>query len=134
MEYGVGRVTFLPSDKTVPINSVAIDGTDFNSEQIELNFVDFASLTLYVKGNHASCSKEVIFKFASYDALRNQWDTEAYLQLSLTVVGTSVRQYTVPLTPDVGKIKLLSIQNQETVSGYTVDANASILLKKTFRG
>jgi len=134
MEYGVGRRVFLSSDITVPINSVVTDGAGFNSLQPELSYVDFASLTFYVKGNHGSCSKEVIFRFASYDSVRNQWDTSPYLQISVMANGTAAVQYTVPLTPDVEKLKLLSVQNQETTSGYTVDVNVSILLKNTIRG
>ena len=134
MEYGVGRRVFLSADLTVPISSVVVDGVGLTSAQIELSYVDYASLTFYVKGNNAGCSKEVIFRFASYDAIRDQWDTSPYLQISVMANGASTVQYTVPLTPDVEKLKLLSVQNQETTSGYTVDVNVSILLKNTVRG
>lgn len=134
MEYGVGRRVFLAADLTVPIDSLVVDGVGFTSEQFALSFVDFASLTFYVKGNHAGCSKGVIFRFASYDSLRNKWDTLPYLQIEVIASGTTAVQYTVPLTPDIEKLKLLSVQNQETTSGYTVDVNVSILLKNTFRG
>lgn len=134
MQYGVGRKSFLSSDFLLPINKVSVEGVDFTSEQIDLSYIDFASLAFYVKGNNGGCSKEVIFKFAAYDAIRNKWDTIPYLSISITPNGTTAVQFHQPLIPDVEKIKLLSIQNQETTSGYTFDVNVSILLKNTYRG
>jgi hypothetical protein len=123
------RKKFLKTDLVAAINQVSVDVTDFTSEQINVAYPKYASLTFYVKGNHASCSKEIVFKFATFDSQRSLWDTEEWLSVSLAASGTSPRQKTINLNPDVEKVKILSIQNQETVSGYTVDANVSIFMK-----
>jgi len=124
------REDFLSSDTSIAINSTEVDGTDFTSKQIPLAHAQYASLTLYVKGAHASCSKDIIFKFAAYDSKRKAWDTNAYLTYNLAANGTSAVQKTIALIPDVEKIKLLSVQNQETTAGYTVTINASIFVKE----
>jgi len=123
------RYKFLVSDFTVAINSTKVDVTDFTSKKISLAYCGSASLTFFVKGNHASCAKEVIFTFATFDSKRNKWDTIGYHVENVVANGTSEVQRTIALTPDIEKIKLLSVQNQETVSGYTVDVNVSIFLK-----
>jgi hypothetical protein len=129
----VYRKKFLASDFTVAINSTKVDGTDFTSEQIILGFAEEASLTFFVKGGNAGCSKDVVFKFACYDGLRNKWDTIDYLGagagVSVAANGTTEVQKTISFVPNVEKIKLLSVQNQETVAGYTVDVNVSIFIK-----
>jgi len=127
------RTNFLSSDITVPINDTWVDGTDFTSKKIMTAYCSSASLTFYVKGGNAGCSKDVIFKFATFDSLRNQWDTVDVFSsaggISVTSNGTTAVQKTIAMVPDFEKIKLLSVQNQETVSGYTVDVNVSIFLK-----
>jgi len=125
----LSRLKFLESDYEVPINTTAVDGSQFTSKQIPIGLTKNASLTFYVKGDHASCSKDLIFKFAAFDSLRNQWDTIEFLSVSVAANGTSVVQKTIAIAPDTEKIKLLSVQNQETVAGYTVDVNVSIFLK-----
>jgi hypothetical protein len=70
-----------------------------------------------------------VIKFAAFDSKRDKWDTIAYYTENVTANGTTAVQKTIPLTPDVERIKLLSVQNQETTSGYTVDVNVSIFIK-----
>jgi hypothetical protein len=127
------RENFLASDYTVPINSTQIDGAGFNSRQIPLAFAEKAAISFYVKGNHASCSLAIIFKFAAFDSKRNKWDTIDVLNsgsgVSVTANGTTAVQMTIAIEPDFEKIKLLSIQNQETTALYTVDVNVSIFVK-----
>jgi len=124
------REKFLASDEEIAINSTEVDGSDFTSKEFDLSRAEFASITCYVKGGHGSVSQDVIFKFVTYDSERDQWDTEAYVTINVTPSGTSVVQKTTSITPDVEKIKLYSIQNQETTAGYTVDANASLFRKE----
>jgi len=124
------REKFLASDENIAINSTEVDGSDFTSKEFDLSRAEFASITCYVKGDHASVSKDVVFVFVSYDSDRDQWDTEPYITIAVTGNGTSVVQKTVSINPDVEKIKLYSIQNQETSAGYTLDANASLFRKE----
>jgi len=126
------RTNFLSADITVPINDTWVDGTDFTSKKIMTAYCSSASLTFYVKGGNASCSKDVIFRFATFDSIRNTWDTVdlyATAGILVTANGTTAVQKTVIINSDMEKIKLLSVQNQETVAGYTVDVNVSIFLK-----
>ena len=126
------RYKFLTSDITVPINTTWVEGTDFTSKTIMLAYAQSATLTFYVKGNNAACSKDVIFKFVAFDSLRNKWDTIDALGgsgVTVTANGTTAVQITKLLYAYFEKIKLLSVQNQETVAGYTVDVNVSIFIK-----
>ena len=127
------RAKLLASDITVPINTTWVDVTNFTSKQIWLAHANQASLTFYVKGNNAGCTQNVIFKFAGFDSLRNTWDTIDLLNsgigISVTANGTTAVQKTVAINPYFERIKLLSVQNQETVAGYTVDVNISIFIK-----
>jgi len=127
------RDNFLDPDFTVPINSTQEDGVGFTSKEIPLAFAQSAALSFYAKGNNVGCSKDIIFKFAAYDSKRDQWDTIDVLALGagvpITVNGTTTVQKTIAIEADFEKIKLLSIQNQETVAGYTVDVNVSIFIK-----
>lgn len=125
----LSRLKFLDADYEVPINTTAVDGSEFVSNAVSLGLARFASLTIFVKGDHASCSAEVVFRFAGFDSLRNQWDTIHYLEVKLTMTGTTPAQKTITIDPDVEKLKLLSVQNPETTEDYTVDVNASIFLK-----
>ena len=119
----------LASDTSMAINKVSVDITDFTSVQFGLAYTTYASVTLFVQGGNAGCSKDVIFKFAAYDSIRSQWDTLPYLEVSVAANGTSVVQKSFALTPDIEKIKLLSVQNQETAAGYTVTVNVKIFAK-----
>jgi hypothetical protein len=83
-----------------------------------------------VKGDHSSCNKEVTFKFKTYSSALDKWDTVEYLSYSLPADGTNEVIKTVPFTPDIERIKLFSVQNQETVSGYTVQVNVAIFTKE----
>jgi len=128
------RYKFISADMTVPINTTYVEGTDFISKQIMLAYTkNDASITFYVKGNNAGCSKDVIFKFATFDSLRNKWDTADVLNeglgVSITANGTTAVQKTIAIEADLERLKLLSVQNQETISGYTVDVNVSIFIK-----
>jgi len=120
------RENLLNEDYQVPINTTATDGSEFNSKVAALGLARYASITFYVKGDHASCSKQVIFKIVSFDSKRNLWDTEPLMEVSLAANGTAKVQKTVAFNPDIEAIKLLSVQNQETVAGYTVDVNVSV--------
>lgn len=127
------RYKLLASDITVPINTTWVDITNFTSKKISLAYSTQASMTFYVKGNHASCSKDVIFKFAAFDSLRDVWDTFDLLNIgsgvSVTANGTAAVQKTIAINPYFERIKLLSVQNQETTTNYTVDVNVSIFIK-----
>jgi hypothetical protein len=120
------RENFLDSDYTVPINTIAVDGSEFTSKHLALGLARYASMTFYVKGNHASCSKDITFIIVSFDSKRNQWDTEALMTVNLAANGESAVQKTINIAPDVEAVKLLSVQNQETVAGYTADVNVSV--------
>ena len=86
------RYKFISADMTVPINTTYVEGTDFISKQIMLAYTkNDASITFYVKGNNAGCSKDVIFKFATFDSLRNKWDTADVLNEGLGVSITAKR-------------------------------------------
>jgi len=121
---------FISADTSIAINATEVDGTDFTSVQLPLEYADYASITCYVLGGHASCSLDVVFKFAAYESLRAMWDTIAYLTVNVTANGTTAVQKTVSITPQIQKIKLLSIQNQEAVAGYTATCNASLFRKE----
>jgi len=128
------RTKFLTADITVPIATTWVDGgVGFTSKTIMLAYANYASMTFYVKGGNAGCLKDVIFKFATFDSLRNQWDTVDVFPnaagISVTANGTTAVQKTIAIHPDFEKIKLLSVQNQETETGYTVNVNVSIFLK-----
>jgi hypothetical protein len=125
----LSRLKFLDSDYEVAINTIAVDGTEFSSNKIPLGLAKSASVTLYVKGNNAGCSKDVIFKFAAFDSLRNKWDTKEFFSVSVAADGTNDVQKTIAIEPDAEAIKLLSVQNQETTADYTVDINVSMFLK-----
>jgi|Deesub1362A_J573_1020465.scaffolds.fasta_scaffold00107_86 hypothetical protein len=116
---------FLDSDVTIPINTTQV----VSSNEIDLSDAKFASISVYVKGNNAGVSLDVTFAFVAYDPARGSWDTEPYLTINVTPNGLNAVQKTVSITPHVSKIKLYSIQNQETLDGYTIDANASIFKK-----
>jgi hypothetical protein len=124
------RYTFLPTDVTVGHGATLVDGVGFTSREVTTGYAKVASLTLYVKGAHAGCSQDVVFKFAAYDSARQQWDTMEYLLLRATANGTSKVQRTVPINADMERIKLLSIQNQEVTEDYDVTANASAFVKE----
>jgi len=128
------RKNFLATDFLVAINSTKVDVTDFSSIQIDLSSAEFASLTFFIQGTSASCSKDIIFKFAAYDSTRAQWDTIDFVGagsgVPVTANGTTIVQKTIALNPDIEKIKLLSVQNQEVTSGYTVTVNVSIFMKQ----
>lgn len=121
---------FLASPITVPIDDTLVDGTDFTSDVVVFAYSEFASITFYVKGANAGCSKEVVFKLVAFSSALGKWDTVEYLSYSVPANGTSEVILTIPFTPDVEKLKLLSIQNQEVVAGYTVDANVYMFIKE----
>jgi len=119
----------IAADLTVAINSTVVDGAGLTSEKPIIAYADAVSLIFYVKGNNAGCSAGVIFKFAAYDSIRQQWDTIEFLSQTVAANGTEVVQQTILLNPGAEKIKLLSVQNQETVAGYTVDVNVTIFIR-----
>lgn len=127
------RIKFITAgDVTVPIATTYIDGADFTSYVADVRDAKFISITFYVKGNNASCALNVIFKFVSYDSKRDKWDTIDIFDsagISIPANGTTAVQKSIAVIPDWEKIKLLSIQNQESVATYTVVANASIFIK-----
>jgi len=128
------REKFLATDFSVAINSTKVDVTHFTSLQWNLSHVEHVALTLYVLGANAACSKDVTFKFATYDSKRATWDTIDFPGLgdglTLAANGTTAAQRSYPLSPAIEKIKLLSVTNAETVAGYTVTVNASIYAKE----
>jgi hypothetical protein len=121
------RYIFLPADVVVPINTTWVDLTDFTSEQISLRGIWSAAITVYVKGTHGSCAAAIDFVFATWDSLRNMWDTVAYQTVSIFMNGTTAAQKSVAFDACIEKVKLLSIHNPETATGYTVTANASLV-------
>jgi len=121
------RYIFLATDLLVPVNTTYVDVTNFTSLHIDLTKVWSAALTLYAKGTHGSCALAVVYKFATYDSLRAQWDTIEYLSTSLFMYGTAISQKTITFDPCPEKVKLLSVYNPETTSGYTVTVNASLV-------
>jgi hypothetical protein len=123
------RIKFIASDHTLVINKVSVDGSEFTSEKILTAYSSHGTITCYVKGGNAGCAQAVVFKFATFDSFRNQWDTAEWLSVSVTPSGTSDIQKTVSIDAYMEKIKLLSVQNQETTTGYTFTVNASIFLK-----
>jgi len=125
---------FIAADVTVPISTTYVDGTNFTSETQLLAYGDSASIMMKVDGQHASCSLNVIFKFATYNPALEVWDTVDFLGagggIEVAANGTTAVYYTIPISVGIEKIKLLSIQNQESVAGYTVNCNAAIYVKE----
>ena len=121
------RYPFIAADFTVPINTTSVTPTNFTALEVPLKGVWMAGLTMYVKGGHASCSATVTFVFVSYDSLRDAWDTVAYYTGTVAMVGTAAAQVTVVFDASVEKIKLYSIHNPETSTGYTAICNASLI-------
>lgn len=120
---------FLTTDVTVPINTTYIEGTHFTSNVIDCSLARLGSLILQVKGGNAGCSATVTFRFVtSYDGIN--WDTDYYIEQSITMSGTSQRQKTLNVNLPVGYIKLYSIQNPETTAGYTAICNAILFVKE----
>jgi hypothetical protein len=120
---------FLDSNYTAAINATAVDGTNFTSRQISLEHAEEASITVYAKGNHASCSKDITFTFRFYNKALGAWDSAADITLTATLSGTSAVYKTTAITPSASKIKLYSINNPETTSGYTAACNAAVFYK-----
>ena len=121
------RYNFIATDFVAPINAVSVSPTNFVSQAISLKNIWAAALTAYIKGTHASCAGIVTFVFVAWDSLRGMWDTTTYFTTTMTMIGTTPLQKTVTFDPCPEAIKLLSIANPETTSGYTVTANASLL-------
>jgi hypothetical protein len=128
------NVQLLATNVTVPISTTYVDGTDFTSEQVLLAYADVASITLVVTGSSASCSKDVIFKFAAYNKVLGTWDTIDFIGMGsgmeVAANGTTRVQRTIPISNSIDRIKLLSIQNQESVGGYTVVCNAAVYVRE----
>jgi hypothetical protein len=114
---------FLASDQTVAINTT--QDVSASSAVMKLDDCRKGSITLYVKGGNAGCSKSVSFAFQAYNPALGEWDTTAYLTLTATLNGTNEVVVTYPVSPGVAGLRLATIANPETTSGYTVTANAA---------
>ncbi len=119
---------FLATDTSVAKTATETDGTDFTSKQINTKHAHLGSITCYVKGANAGSSGDVTFKFATYDVLREMWDTIYYVQVVCALNGTTAVQKTITFYPDMQKLKLLSIQNEDTT--YAATCNASVTIKE----
>jgi len=121
------RFNFIATDYVVPINGIYVSPTHFVSQFVSLKGVWSAAITIYTKGTHASCTAALTFIFASWDSIRDMWDTTAYFTTTFTMIGTTALQKTVTFDPCPEVIKLLSVANPETVTGYTASVNASLV-------
>ena len=130
MNYGGGVIPFLTSDATIAINTttnVTADHIKYGDKTKAINVRNYkqAMLYLYCKGNNASCSKAVVFKFQISPGAQI-WSDLA--DISVTLDGTSL--VTSSTTNDlldlscVDYIRLQRCSNAETDSGYTADINA----------
>ena len=120
--------TFISADTSVASTATEVDGTDFTSKQIITRHAHLGTLTCYVVGANASSSGNVTFKFATYDGLREAWDSVYYVQVVCALNGTTAVQKSITFYPDMAKIKLLSIANADT--SYAATCNASIIIKE----
>ena len=122
------RHKFIASDITsIAVNS---NGT-FTAVAQDVGDVDQVALQGYATGGNASCSLDVIFKLIGcLDG--TLWDTVPFGEFRVTLNGTTqvvksdqldVRGYR--------QIKLLSIFNSETQTGYTATA-VNLLLGKSY--
>lgn len=118
---------FLATNASVNAGATAVDGVGFTSNEINLQYCRYASITLYVKGANASSAGTVTFSFVSYNDSFGAWDTVGYVTLTATLNGTADVNVTYPITPDISKIKLYSIANGD--SSYGITANASLFMK-----
>lgn len=124
------RKTFISSDTSVAAASTETDNGDFTSYHVDLAHIKYCSITLYIKGANVSSSGYVKFTFAGYDSDREAWDTDPYVSANVMRVslnGTTAVQKSFAISPDLEKIKILSIENEDTT--YAVTANASIYVK-----
>lgn len=126
----LSKAKLLDSDYTVPVNTTVFDGVDFISKEVVLAYAREASLTLYVKGNNAGCSNAVVFCFSAYNAALNKWDTLELFSQNIPASGTSEVLKTIILDASFERIKLLSVQNQETTVGYTIDVNVGVFIRE----
>lgn len=118
---------FLTTNASVTAGATVVDGVGITSNEINLQYCRYASITLYVKGANASSSGTVTFSFKSYNEAFGAWDTVGYLTLTATLNGTADVYVTYPITPYISKIKLYSIANGD--SSYGITANASLFMK-----
>lgn len=90
----------------------------------------FQRLYLYVKGNHASCSKMLDFYFqVSPDGIN--WHDLPVISVGLSGANVITDKDTcVPLDlADVNYIRLARVKNNETATGYTATVNAYLSAK-----
>lgn len=126
----ITRNNFFDVDVVAAINKTSIDGTDFTSKQLVLAHAQQAGLSLFVQGGNAGCSKDVIFVFVAWDSKRGKWDTVPFLTVNVTATGITAVQKTVLINGGVELMKILSVQNQETVAGYTATVNVSVFTQE----
>ena len=89
------RKKFISADTSVAAASTEVDGVDFTSAQVDLEYAKYASLTLYAKGANASATGDIRFSFAGYDSGRAAWDTDASVPSTtyyVTLNGTTAVQ------------------------------------------
>jgi hypothetical protein len=125
------RYSLIPAgDLLVPVSTKRTSPADFAAAAVGLDdSIWTVALTFYVKGGNAGCALAVVFVFVTWDSLREMWDTVPYLTYEVTAVGTAAVQETINLETCPEKLKLLSIQNQESSAGYTIVANVSCFVK-----
>jgi len=119
--------SFIKADTSVAAGVTEVEGTDFDSEIMELAHIQKMSISCYVKGADAGAAGNVEFCFAAYDQLRGMWDTIYYIKVTVALDGANEVQKTISAIPSPEKLKLLSITNPDDAA---IDANASCVMKR----
>lgn len=118
---------FIEADTSVAAGVTEVEGTDFDSNIAELAHVQEMAISVYVKGADAGAAGNAEFCFAAYDPIREMWDTEEYLKITVAIDGAEEVQKTVAADPSPEKLKLLSIKNPDDAA---IDANAMYIIKR----
>lgn len=115
----------IADDYTVAINTTATPTT--LPQQVNRQARPY--LLLYAKGNNASCSAAITFRFQVSPDNTNWFDAKDQFGDDVTIAvnlnGTTAVQSAVPLDlRGMPYWRLYSVQNAETTSGYTATVNA----------
>ena len=113
---------FIPNDiASINPNETKYNGIDFISRELFVGDCEFISVSGYAKGANSGCSKDVEFNLVvSGDGVN--WDTIALITLRVTLNGTNrVQGSAIVNVGGFKKIRLESVKNTETTSGYTAN-------------
>lgn len=126
----------LTADQTAPINATTNyqsvhTAYGYKGKYIDVRKFDKGRIYLYVKGNHASCSKAITFYFQVSPDCEHWFDIEPIaVTMSGTSVITSATSHSAVDLSTVGFFRLQRIANAEAAeaTGYTAQVNAGLWL------